>query len=534
MAAVELAPRRALVLIGFMGAGKSTVARELAQALGVEALDSDAVLERRLGHSPAREFELNGEAAFRSAEEQVVCELLDGASPGAVIALGGGSILSARVRTALEPHVVVLLDIEAEQAWERVGGSPEALPGGDPQRPLARDREAFLALHAERRGLYEGGADAFLPALEPGASPRVLDALHALAAAPLGTRLLWASSASGEYPVLIGRGLLRAAGSGEAPALWPLDRSSSRPFCVTDETVAELYAGELSALAGTFAIGSGEQNKTLANAEAVWHALVAADLDRGDHLIALGGGVVGDLAGFCAATYQRGVPVVQIPTTLVAQVDSAYGGKTGVDLPEAKNYVGAYHQPAGVLVDPDTLTSLPPAQLAAGWVEVLKTALIAGGELWDRVSSGRDLDDWTILACARTKLSVVAADERDGGRRQVLNLGHTVGHAIETASGYTRFAHGEAVGLGLLAALRLSGAESLRAEVKEMLLARELPVTLQGVSVEDVVAATARDKKRVAGKLPFVLLEEPGEPQIGCEVEPAQLRAAVAELAQGG
>jgi len=533
MAAVALAPRRALVLIGFMGAGKSTVARELAQALGVDALDSDALLEQRLGHSPAREFELNGEAAFRVAEEQVVCELLDSASPGAVIALGGGSILSARVRTALEPHVVVLLDIEAEQAWKRVGGSPEALPG-DLQRPLARDREAFLALHAERRELYEGGADAFLPPLELGASARVLDALRALAAAPLGTRLLWASSASGEYPVLIGRGLLRAAGSGREPALWPLDRASSHPFCVTDETVAELYAGELSGLAGTFAIGSGEQHKTLANAEAVWHALVAADLDRGDHLVALGGGVVGDLAGFCAATYQRGVPVVQIPTTLVAQVDSAYGGKTGVDLPEAKNYVGAYHQPAGVLVDPDTLTSLPPAQLAAGWVEVLKTALIAGGELWDRVSSGRDLDDWTILACARTKLSVVAADERDGGRRQVLNLGHTVGHAIETATGYTRFAHGEAVGLGLLTALRLSGAESLRADVREMLLARELPVTLQGVDVEEVLAATARDKKRVAGKLPFVLLAEPGKPQIGCEVEPEHLRAAVAELAQGG
>ena len=149
-----------------------------------------------------------------------------------------------------------------------------------------------------------------------------------------------------------------------------------------------------------------------------------------------------------------------MPTTLVAQVDSAYGGKTGVDLPEAKNYVGAYHQPAAVLTDPATLATLPPAELAAGFAEVLKTALIAGGPLWERVRAIDELDPATstssIFACARTKLEVVAADERDAGRRQVLNLGHTVGHAIETATGYARYRHGEAVGLGLLAALRLS------------------------------------------------------------------------------
>jgi 3-dehydroquinate synthetase/shikimate kinase len=534
MAAIAQAPRRALVLIGFMGAGKSTVAAELAQALGVQASDSDELLAARFGHSVAEEFERSGEASFRATEEQLVCELLDAAVPGAVIALGGGSILSARVRVALEPHVVVLLDVEAEQAWERVAGSGEVLPGAM-QRPLARDREAFLALHAERSGLYERTADAILPPLEPGAAARVLDALRALAAAPDGTRLLWAQSASGEYPVLLGRGLLRAAGAsdgGSGAGIWPLDRSRSRAFCVTDERVGPLYGDQLEGLAGTISIPAGEQHKTLAGAESVWRALVAAGVDRGDHLVALGGGVVGDLAGFCAATYQRGVPIVQIPTTLLAQVDSAYGGKTGVDLPEAKNYVGAYHQPAGVLVDPDTLASLPANELAAGWVEVLKTALIAGGELWARVGGGDDLDDWTILACARTKLAVVAADERDAGRRQVLNLGHTVGHAIETATGYARYRHGEAVGLGLLAALRLSGAESLREQVRELLIAQDLPVTLDGASIEQVVAATARDKKRVGEELPFVLLAEPGDARTGCAVAEAELRAAVAELAQ--
>ncbi len=165
-------------------------------------------------------------------------------------------------------------------------------------------------------------------------------------------------------------------------------------------------------------------------------------------------------------------------------------------------------------------------------MEVLKTALIAGGALWDRVAAGEDLDEQIVLACARTKLAVVAADERDVGRRQVLNLGHTVGHAIETATGYHRYSHGEAVGIGLLAALRLSGAEALREQVRELLLARELPVSFDGASAEQVVAATARDKKRVGKELPFVLLSEPGQARPGCAVAEGELRAAVAELAQ--
>jgi shikimate kinase/3-dehydroquinate synthase len=531
MASVGQAPRRALVLIGFMGAGKSTVAAELAQALGVTALDSDELLAQRFGHPVAEEFERSGESSFRATEEELVLELLDAARPGSVIALGGGSILSERVRRALQAHLVVLLDIEAEQAWERVSGGERGSRGGV-ERPLARDREAFLALHGERRALYEQLAGAYLPPLELGTAPRMLDGLRALSAAPAGARLIWAASASGEYPVLIGRGLLRAAGAQDSGDVWPLRRSESRPFCVTDETVGTLYLEHLGELAGVVAIAPGEEQKTLAGAQTVWHALIASGVTRGDHLVALGGGVVGDLAGFCAATYQRGMPIVHVPTTLLAQVDSAYGGKTGVDLPEAKNYIGAYHQPAGVLVDPDTLASLPEPELAAGWVEVLKTALIAGGALWERVAAGQDLDEQVILACARTKLAVVAADERDAGRRQVLNLGHTVGHAIETATGYARYRHGEAVGLGLLAALRLSGAQELRAQVREMLLERELPVALERAGVEEVVQAAARDKKRIGEKLPFVLLDTPGEAQIGCEVSPEELRAAVAELAQ--
>jgi shikimate kinase / 3-dehydroquinate synthase len=487
----------AFVLIGFMGAGKSTVAAELADALGVAVLDSDALLEERLGHSVAREFELQGEASFRAKEEELVCELLGDAGTRDVIALGGGSVLSERVRKALADHLTVLLDVGPVVAWERVRAAEDSA-----ERPLARDQEAFLALHAERLALYEELADVVL---------------------------LWARSASGDYPVFVGRGLLR---EDRLAGIWPLDRSVSRPFCVTDETVSALYAERLGDVGGPIAIPPGEQHKTLASAERVWHELAAAGMTRADHVVALGGGVIGDLAGFCAATYQRGVPVVQVPTTLVAQVDSAYGGKTGVDLPEAKNYVGAYHQPAGVLVDPDTLATLPAAELAAGWVEVLKTALIAGGALWERVATGEEVDERMILACARTKLAVVAEDERDAGRRQVLNLGHTVGHAIETVTGYARYRHGEAVGLGLLVTLRLSGRDDLRAQVRELLLAHGLPVTLEGASAgtEEIVQATARDKKRVGANVPFVLLGEPGDVRTGCKVADDEMRAAVQEL----
>ena len=494
----------AFVLIGFMGAGKSTVAAQLAATLGGRTLDSDALLEQRLGHSVAREFELHGEASFRASEEQAVCELLGDAGPRDAVALGGGSVLSEAVRAALAEHLTLLLDVDPAVAWERVRSSPDGV-----ERPLARDFATFAALHADRRELYEGLADAVL---------------------------LWASSASGQYPVLIGRGLLGSAEERRLAEIWPLERSHARSFLVSDETVSALYGERLGEIdvAGSFAIAPGESHKTLVSAERVWSELVAAGLTRADHIVALGGGVVGDLAGFCAATYQRGIPVVHIPTTLVAMVDSAYGGKTGVDLPAAKNYIGAYHQPAAVLVDPDTLATLPSAELAAGWVEVLKTALIAGGSLWERVSQapGCEVDERTIRDCVATKLAVVAADERDAGARQVLNLGHTVGHAIETATAYTRYRHGEAVGLGLLAALRLSGAEDLRAQVRELLLARDLPVMLDDAlaDVEAVIAATTRDKKRVAANVPFVLVKAPGEVDYGCEVDAADLRAAVAEL----
>jgi len=227
--------------------------------------------------------------------------------------------------------------------------------------------------------------------------------------------------------------------------------------------------------------------------------------------------------------------VVQVPTTLVAQVDSAYGGKTGVDLPEGKNYAGAYHLPAAVIADTETLASLPAAELGAGFVEALKTGLLAGGALWERVRAVEELDpgslDDVVFSCARHKCEVVAADERDGGLRHTLNLGHTIGHAIEAASGYSRYRHGEAVGLGLLAALRLSEADDLRNETERALLRHGLPVRLDSaVAIDTVLDALQRDKKRTARGVEFVLLSEPGRPRTGQLVDPARVEAAVKEL----
>ncbi len=518
----------AFVLIGFMGAGKSTVAAELAEALGSTVLDSDEMLAERFGHPVAHEFALHGEESFRAAEEELVCSVLSDAAPETVIALGGGSVVSERVRDALAKHLTVLLEVEPLIAWARVRAEVEGA-----ERPLAQSQDDFLALYESRHALYEQLADAIFTDLPLGGAARTLAALRALSAAPNGTRLLWASSASGEYPVLIGGGLLDVETGKRLEPIWPLEQTRSRAFCVSDETVVGLYGERLGPLAGTIAISPGEDSKTLASAESVWQAMVSAGMTRADHVVALGGGVVGDLAGFCAGTYQRGVPVVQIPTTLVAQVDSAYGGKTGVDLPEAKNYVGVYHQPAAVLVDPQTLATLPAAELAAGWVEVLKTALIAGGWLWEMVAGGGEVDERVIFECARTKLAAVAADERDGGRRQVLNLGHTVGHALETATGYARYRHGEAVGLGLLAALELSGQAQLREQVRELMLQRGLPVRIDSdISLDGVLQAMTRDKKRVGAEVPFVLVKAPGEVEYGRTLAGEDVRAAVMELAR--
>jgi shikimate kinase/3-dehydroquinate synthase len=507
--------RPALVFIGFMGAGKST-ALAAARDAGLETTEIDAVMERELGMPIVDAFERLGEEGFRAREAEIVGALLETAD-GGTIALGGGSVLSERIRAALARHIVVWLQVDAKESWRRIAHS---------DRPLATSAEDVARLMAVRQPLYEELADAVVPVGDRKIVRRALPSLLALAELPTGTKMLWATSASGEYPILVGCGLLEAD-------WWPL---AGRRFCITDSNVAERYGRRLSSLSTTVEVAPGEGAKSMAEAERILRELAQAGMRRDDHVVALGGGVIGDLAGFCAHVYQRGVPVVHLPTTFVAQVDSAYGGKTGVDLPEGKNYVGAYQLPAAVIADTETLDSLPSWELESGFVEVLKTGLLAGGSLWERVKAVESLDPRMVgdmvFACARYKCEVVAADEQESSWRAVLNLGHTVGHALETGTGYDHYSHGEAIGLGLLAALRLSDAPELRDEVEAILSRLNLRVRIDPDSfdVDAILDALQRDKKRTGDGVGFVLLSEPGEPRVGQLVDPARVRAAVEEL----
>ena len=367
----------AIVFIGFMGAGKST-ALEAARRAGLETTEIDELVAGSFGIPIAAAFERHGEEAFRERESEVVGALLENADGGA-IALGGGSVLSERIRAALDRHTVVWLQVDAAESWRRIAHS---------ERPLATSADDVEALLAERLPLYEELADAVIPVGDREIVERALPAVLALGELPTGTKLLWASSASGEYPIFVGSGLLRS-GLGLDTPIGRAWAPRGYGYCVTDRIVADLYGDAVGPPTGRIRFEAGEMEKTLDTVSEVLEAMAERGMTREDHVIALGGGVVGDLAGFCAHIYQRGVPVVQVPTTLVAQVDSAYGGKTGVDLPQGKNYAGAYQLPALVLADTDTLRTLPREELASGFVEVLKTGLLAGGRALGAGASDR-------------------------------------------------------------------------------------------------------------------------------------------------
>lgn len=512
-----------ICLIGFMGAGKSTSMVELARH-GLHTVDSDALIESVAGEPVADIFARQGEAAFRELERETILSALANPEIDA-IALGGGAIGSSRVSEAISSgdHTVVWLEIDQDAAWRRVSSS---------DRPLAQNRDRFNDLFDAREPIYAGLADAVLPATARRIWDRALESVRLLDRLPAGTRMFWAESANGEYPVYVGENLL---GSALFEPESPILAGGGRSFGFTDDAVGPLYGDRLGKLAGTLSVPPGETAKSMVRFESSLREMAGLGVSRSDRLLTLGGGVVGDLGGFCAASYQRGIPYVQVPTTLVAQVDSAYGGKTGVDLPEGKNYVGAFHLPAAVVTDVSALRTLPEPELTAGMAEVVKTALLAGGELWEaarQLGRGEILNRPEIIyECARYKCGVVARDEQDRGLRAQLNLGHTVGHAIEAVTGYERYRHGEAISLGLLAALRLSDASDLRDEVTAWCERHGLPVELDPtIDPDDVVAATRFDKKRTERGVGFVLLETPGEPKLDQLVGEALIRDAVREL----
>jgi 3-dehydroquinate synthase len=344
------------------------------------------------------------------------------------------------------------------------------------------------------------------------------------------------------YPVHLGAGLVDRLGGLVAP------RAGGAALLVFDGGVAGLAERATASLAATglrvvpAEVPPGERSKTLGELERLCRLAEAAGIRRQDVVVALGGGVVGDLAGFVAASYQRGIGLVHVPTTLLAMVDSAIGGKTGVDLPEGKNYVGAIWQPELVVMDTDALATLPPRELAAGFVEVVKYGLLDGEDLFELVEGWPSLPGpaerlpGLVRRCVEHKLRIVAEDERDLGVRATLNLGHTVGHGIEAAGGYERYLHGEAVGLGLLAALRLSEeglglAPMWRERTAAVLGRHKLPLRLApDVPTEAILAAMGRDKKADGRALNMVLLEAPGRPRIRQDPPAERVVAAIEEL----
>ena len=354
------------------------------------------------------------------------------------------------------------------------------------------------------------------------------------------------------YDIVIGRGRIAALGA-RAAALKP----GARAAIVTDDRVAPLHLGaaEASLAAAGIAssrviVGAGEGAKSFAGFERVCEALIAARIERGDLVVALGGGVVGDLAGFAAAAVRRGLDYIQVPTTLLAQVDSSVGGKTAINSSLGKNLVGAFHQPILVVADTALLDTLPPRQFRAGYAEVVKYGLLGDAAFFDwleanlgQVFSGGAAREHAIATSCRMKAEIVARDERETGDRALLNLGHTFGHALEAAAGFSdRLLHGEAVALGTALAFEFSArlgliAAAQAARVTRHLAGAGLPVTIRELQAfpggppdaDRLMDLMAQDKKVRRGRLTFILLRDIGKACIAPDVDPAQVRAFLAE-----
>jgi len=458
---------RHLALVGFMGAGKSTLGAQAAERLGRRFVDLDRELERSLGQTIPEVFSERGEAEFRELETEVTLETLANERP-AVVALGGGAVETEQIRDALREYAfTVHVEVDPATAWTRVGG-------GD--RPLAQDEQRFHALHEQRAPIYEEVAQA--------AASDVDDIVLAAAGIEVEDGLL------ARLPELV---------EGELEV-------------VADATVLGLHRPPLEA--PVHALRGREEAKSLGAVERLWREL---RLGRDGTIVAFGGGCTTDMAGFAAATYLRGIPWVAVPTTLVGQVDAAIGGKTAVNLPEGKNLVGAFHWPERTAIDPQLLETLPESERRAGMAEVVKTGLLAGEPYWELP------EDELVRRCAAYKAAICLRDPYERGERAVLNLGHTFAHALEAAGDYHGPSHGEAVALGLLAALRLSDQDT---SAVEQVLAPQ-PVR---VNRDAAWAALARDKKSVNGSPRLVLLESPGKPVTGVELSEQQVRAALDAL----
>ncbi len=512
-----------IFLYGPPGVGKSTLGRQLAAHLEASFLDLDTVIAGRAGMRIPEIFQELGEDVFRRMESEALARAVQGNS--AVIALGGGALLQPENRRlAQSTGRVVCLMAGMETLQARVGAESTG-------RPLLDDSPegALESLYLSRQAHYECFADRLSV---DGLTPE--DVLWDL------QRLLGRFRIIGMgpgYDVLVERDLLKKLPSAVS------DRGLSGPyFLVMDHHLAGLYSSQLIALMGKagfaasqFVFPAGEGSKKIATVQQIWKGMVNQGVDRDSTCLAFGGGVTGDLAGFAAATFMRGISWVNVPSSLLAMVDSSLGGKTGVDLPQGKNLVGAFNAPGLVLTDPALLATLPEEEFRNGMAEVVKHGLIADPALLDLCRRGRDVREVLSELIPRAicvKARVISTDPFEQGHRKVLNFGHTIGHAVEKAMGYS-LTHGQAVAIGMSVETWLAeriglAEEGLSDAVAAILRRYDLPVSLPaGLPVADLMEGMQVDKKRRRGRILFSLPEAVGKIRVGVHIE--ELSALLAE-----
>ena len=526
-----------IVLVGFMGAGKSTVGCLLSERLGCAFADTDERIEGRAG-APIRDiFSRAGEEAFRALERDVVAEALMGGS--GVVALGGGALGDAATRAALAEAVVVHLEVSFEEAMRRLGS--------DGSRPLLAADPGEL--YEARRSVYASAADVVVATDDRGpeeVAAEVAGKLHP----PPHARRIPVPIPGRNHDVLVGRRLIP-----NIDELLPPFEGAENAVVVTHPSLTAIAGEVATAMARrglttqVTEVPEGEGSKSLAQAEQLYDVLAQAGAHRRDLLMSVGGGVVSDLGGFVAATYHRGMPVVHVPTTLLAQVDAAIGGKTGVNTRHGKNLVGAIHQPAAVVCDVDVLQGLPQEEIVSGLAEVCKYGFIAAPDLLelldkrapDILSRDPELLEEIVAACVGIKAAVVARDERESGERAHLNYGHTFGHAIEHLSQTKSqvptaepLRHGEAIALGMVCAACLASELGLLdddevALHRRLLGSLGLPVSAE-LSIDELEEIWRHDKK-YDGEVRFVLLEGLGRPRSGVVAPRPVLERALERVA---
>ncbi|APH53859.1 3-dehydroquinate synthase [Granulibacter bethesdensis] len=516
---------RSIVLVGLMGAGKTSIGRRLAARLGMPFRDADAEIERAAGCTVAEIFARHGESGFREGERRVVRRLLS--EEPLVLATGGGAFMDPETRRVIrEGAVSIWLRCNLPVLLKRVSGRTHRplLNQGNPTDILQRLMNERHPVYAEADLIVECGDDS-----QDSTTDNVLRHLQEYQP----PRRLTVSLTSSRYDVVIGESLLSRAGALLIPHI-----PQKRAMIVTDETVAALHLPtllkgleETGIKADSIVVPPGETSKSLEVFGRVTDGLLAAGVERRTTVIALGGGVVGDLAGFAAAATLRGLPFVQIPTTLLSQVDSSVGGKTGINTAYGKNLLGAFHQPRLVLADTTTLGTLPHREVLAGYAEIVKAGLIGDAAFYEwceanghAVTTGeRDSQAEAIMRACAFKAQVVGDDEREekpNDGRALLNLGHTFGHALEADLGYGTILHGEGVAVGLGLAFRLSAklghcrsqdADRVIAHVASVGLPAELSMLNRRFSAGQLIGHMQRDKKMRDGKLAFVLARGIGQ-----------------------